>query len=113
MAKLKPIDVDIEKYKYKGIHYHLHGLYVFTEEQLLTLLEAQNARKTHDNALKHTQEEMQEALMRLTMCARKECFMCKYKKDRPMKELPSNDCKEMTTENMNILADACIRNQML
>ncbi len=28
----------IKKYKYNGIHFHLHGLYVFTEEQLINLL---------------------------------------------------------------------------
>lgn len=32
--------------------------------------------------MKHTQEHVREALMRLSMCARKECEICKYK-DRP------------------------------
>jgi hypothetical protein len=46
--------------------------------------------------------------MRLSMCARKECEICKYK-DRPKAELPSDDCKERSTKNMNILADVCLR----
>ena len=46
--------------------------------------------------------------MRLSMCARKECEICKYK-DRPKAELPSEDCKERSTKNMNILADVCLR----
>ena len=43
--------------------------------------------------MKYTQEQVREALMRLSMCARKECEICKYK-DRPKTELPSEDCKE-------------------
>ena len=58
--------------------------------------------------MKHTQEQVREALMRLSMCARKECEICKYK-DRPKTELPSDDCKERSTKNMNILADVCLR----
>ena len=57
--------------------------------------------------LKHTQKQVREALMRLSMCARKECEFCKYK-DRPKAELPSDDCKERATKNMNILADVCL-----
>ena len=46
-------------------------------------------------------EREREALMRLTMCARKECGMCKYKRT----------CNfefqyEISTKNMNVLADA-------
>jgi hypothetical protein len=46
-------------------------------------------------------EREREALMRLTMCAREECGVCKYK----------DTCNfefqyEIATENMNILADA-------
>ena len=55
--------------------------------------------------MKYTQEQVREALMRLS---RKECEICKYK-DRPKVELPSDDCKERSTKNMNILADACLR----
>ena len=58
--------------------------------------------------MKYTQEQVREALMRLSMCARKECEICKYK-DRPKVELPSDDCKERSTKNMNILADVCLR----
>ena len=46
-------------------------------------------------------EKEREALMRLTMCAREECDMCKY----------TYNCnfdfqRELATKNMNILADA-------
>lgn len=45
-------------------------------------------------------EREREALMRLTMCARNECDMCKYRPYIPKK------CYERATEAMNILADA-------
>lgn len=57
----------------------------------------------------YTQEQVREAIMRLTMCARKECEMCQYK-DRPESDLPSYDCKKRATKNMNILADVCMCN---
>ena len=57
--------------------------------------------------MNYTTEQVREALMRLTMCARKECEICKYK-DRPKTELPSDDCKDRTTKNMNILANVCL-----
>lgn len=49
-------------------------------------------------------EEVREAIMRLTMCAREECFMCKYE----------NSCGfdkqvEMATENMNTILKAFTR----
>lgn len=49
-------------------------------------------------------ERIREAIMRLSMCARKECGICKYK-DRPKDLLPSDDCKERSTKNINLLAD--------
>ena len=58
--------------------------------------------------MKYTQEQVREALMRLSMCARKECEICKYKTDR---ELPSEDCKERAIQNMNVLADVCLRRE--
>ena len=58
--------------------------------------------------MKYTQKQVREALMRLSMYARRECELCKYK-DRPKAELPSDDCKERSTKNMNILADVCLR----
>ena len=57
---------------------------------------------------KHSQDTVREAIMRLSMCARKECLICRYK-DRPLSELPSEDCKERATKSMNILADVCLR----
>lgn len=49
-------------------------------------------------------ERIREAIMRLSMCARKECEICKYK-DRPKDLLPSDDCKERITKNINLIAD--------
>lgn len=46
-------------------------------------------------------ERQREALMRLTMCAREECGMCKYEK-----RCNFDFQYEIATENMNILADA-------
>ena len=46
-------------------------------------------------------EREREALMRLTMCARDECIMCKYHK-----ECDSDFQYELATESMNILAEA-------
>lgn len=57
----------------------------------------------------YTQEQVREAIMRLTMCARRECDICIYK-DRPKEELPSDKCQKRATKNMNILADVCMCN---
>ena len=46
-------------------------------------------------------EREREALMRLAMCARGECAMCKYEKTCTI-----SFQYEIATENMNILADA-------
>ena len=47
-------------------------------------------------------EREREALMRLTMCAREECSMCKYEE-----QCDNWDFRmELATKNMNILADA-------
>lgn len=51
-------------------------------------------------------EEVREALMRLTMCAREECYMCKYK-DKCDFEFQYN----ISTDNMNTLADALMRSR--
>lgn len=56
---------------------------------------------------KYSQDQVRESLMRLTMCARKECATCIYK-DRPIEDLPSDECKQRATKNMNILADVCL-----
>ena len=45
-------------------------------------------------------ERERKALMRLTMCARVQCDICKYR-DSTLEE-----CDERITQNMNILADA-------
>lgn len=57
--------------------------------------------------MKYTQETVREAIMRLSMCARRECEICIYK-DRSKLELPSDECKKRATKNMNILADVCM-----
>ena len=46
-------------------------------------------------------EKEREALMRLTMCARNECAICKYHLKSTFEE-----CENRATENMHILADA-------
>ena len=46
-------------------------------------------------------EKEREALMRLTMCAREECIMCKYHK-----ECDFDFQYNLATESMNILAEA-------
>ena len=48
--------------------------------------------------------------MRLHMCACRECEICKYKTDSKDK-MPSADCKERATKNMNILADEFLRKE--
>ena len=55
-----------------------------------------------------SQEKLREAITRLTMCARRECEICKYN-DRPKSELPSDYCKELSMKNMNVLVDFCLR----
>ena len=57
--------------------------------------------------MKHTEEQIREALVCLSMCARKECENCKHK-DRPIADLPSDTCKKRSVKNMNILADVCL-----
>ena len=59
---------------------------------------------------KYTKDQIREAIIRLTMCASRECEICKYK-DRPKSKLPSEDCKERTIQNMNILANVCLRSE--
>ena len=44
-------------------------------------------------------EKERDALMRLTMCARRECCICAYKGDS------RQQCYERATKCMNILAD--------
>ena len=53
-------------------------------------------------------EKIREAIMRLSMCANRECEICKYK-DRPKNELPSETCKERSIKNVSILADEFLR----
>ena len=55
----------------------------------------------------YTREQVREAIMRLSMCARRECAVCIHK-DRPIEALPSDECKKRATKNMNIIADVCM-----
>lgn len=57
---------------------------------------------------KYSQEQVREAIMRLSMCARKECTACKYR-DGSKEDLPTEECKKRATRNMNIIADVCMR----
>lgn len=50
-------------------------------------------------------ERLQEAIMRMTMCARRECAVCKYSAN----EQPSEDCGGRITANMNVLVDLVLR----
>lgn len=51
-------------------------------------------------------EEVREALMRLAMCAREECAMCKYKD-----ECGYDFQYKISTNNMNTLSDALMRSR--
>lgn len=57
-------------------------------------------------------ETEREAIMRLTMCARRQCMVCKYrlKRKRATVQLPEH-CQKRITENMNILAEALDRKE--
>lgn len=54
-------------------------------------------------------ERVVEAIMRLTMCARRQCSICKYNNHQNSVHL-SDECQDRITENMNILADELFRN---
>lgn len=60
---------------------------------------------------KYTKDQLREAIMRLTMCALRECEVCRYK-DRPKIELPSEECKKRTKQNMSILANVCLKSEV-
>ena len=57
-------------------------------------------------------EKEREAIMRLTMCARRNCVICiyGYNRKRATVKLPQS-CLDRITENMNILAAACEKKQ--
>ena len=48
-------------------------------------------------------EQVREAIMRLHMCACRECEICRYKSDIKDK-MPPESCKERATQNAHILA---------
>ena len=50
-------------------------------------------------------ETEREAILRLTMCARRNCQICKFGPRRPTVRI-SQHCQDRITENMNILARA-------
>lgn len=58
----------------------------------------------------HSKEEIREAIMRLSMCACRDCKICKYKTDSKDK-MPSEDCRDRTIKNVNILADEFLREE--
>ena len=55
-------------------------------------------------------EPEREAILRLTMCARRNCEICKYGPKKPRVKL-SESCEKRITENMNLLAKACYREE--
>ena len=55
-------------------------------------------------------EPEREAILRLTMCARRNCEICKYGPKKPRVKL-TYKCSEVIRENMNLLAKACEREE--
>lgn len=55
-------------------------------------------------------ETDREAILRLTMCARRNCAICKCGPKKPRVKL-SESCAKRITENMNLLAKACDREE--
>lgn len=53
-------------------------------------------------------DEVREAIMRLSMCACRECEICKYKSDAKCK-MPTEECKERSRRNASLLAEALLR----
>ena len=53
-------------------------------------------------------ETDREAILRLTMCARRNCAICKYGPKKPRVKL-SESCAKRITENMNITKKYCGR----
>ena len=53
-------------------------------------------------------DEVREAIMRLSMCACRECEICKYKSDAKGK-MPTEECKERSRRNASLLAEALLR----
>lgn len=51
-------------------------------------------------------DKERDALLRLTMCARNECVICKYKD-----EYTDSQCYELQTKCMNILAESLNRKE--
>ena len=49
-------------------------------------------------------ETEREAIMRLSMCARRQCNICKYGPRKPTVKIPQH-FEERITKNVNILAD--------
>ena len=55
-------------------------------------------------------EREREALIRLTMCARRACAICKYEEECEADDFEFQD--NLVTENMNILADALRKDEL-
>ena len=51
-------------------------------------------------------EEQREAILRLTLCARRQCQICKYNKRKRVRVKIPQDCEDRITKSMNILAKA-------
>ena len=63
----------IDEYKYNGMHFHFQGLYVFTEEQIINLLnEINTLLKEENEALKMEIAGMEAAIKTTGKTVRKE-----------------------------------------
>ena len=78
----------------------------FWEDSDIRTAEVRATLKALPSAEPIMTEEVREALMRLTMCAREECDMCKYKD-----ECGYDFQYKISTDNMNTLSDALLRSK--
>ena len=80
----------------------LVGKYKFTTEEATEIISELPSAEAEPKMT----EEVREALMRLTMCAREECDICKYKD-----ECGYDFQYKISTDNMNTLSDALMRSK--
>ncbi len=79
----------------------LVGKYKFTTEEATEIISEFPSAEAEPMT-----EDVREALMRLTMCAREECDMCKYKD-----KCDFDFQYKISTDNMNTLSDALLRSK--
>lgn len=59
--------------------------------------------------MNYTEDDVREALIRLTMCANRECAVCEHRYT-PITIVPSPECKARISFNINLLTDKCFNN---